>query len=521
MNPSTHTYDYVVIGSGFGGSVSALRLAEKGYSVLVIEKGKWFSADDFPKTSWNLPKWLWFPGLHFFGIMKMSFFRHATILSGTGVGGGSLVYANTLPVPKKAFYQHGSWKGLCDWETELSPYYKTALKMMGAVQNPFLGPADIALQSLARETGREDYFSPTEVSVFFGEKEQTVDDPFFNGKGPQRTGCRLCGGCMTGCRYNAKNTLDKNYLFLAQQNGAEILAEHEVSDISELGNNSYKIVFRSSTRWFSKKKTVNCKGIVLAGGVLGTVPLLLKLKQRSLPRISDFIGHDIRTNNESLLPVTTTNKGANLSEGIAIGSIVHTDERSHLEPCRYSHGSGFWRLLMMPSIFEPRLLKRYAKLVHVWLSHPATYLKLLFVRDWAKNTSILLFMQSIDTKLRFKRTKAGRIKSSVQEGTAPTPFIPEMEQLSAMYARQIQGHPTSFSLEVLLGIPSTAHIMGGAVIGKNKESGVIDVNQEVFGYKNMYVCDGSALSANPGVNPSLSILAMTERVMEKIPLKES
>ena len=348
-------YDYVIIGSGFGGSVSALRLAEKGYKVLVIEKGKWFKAKDFPKTNWNLPKWLWMPALRWFGIMKISFFRHITILSGSGVGGGSLVYANTLPVPKDVFFNSGSWKELADWQKELGPHYDTALRMLGATRNPKLFRGDHILEQIGEEIGKKDHFNATNVAVYFGEEGKTAEDPFFGGKGPERTGCIHCGACMTGCRHNAKNTLDKNYLYLAQQLGVEIMAEQEVYDVrpngAEDGSDGYVVCYQSSTKLFKKRHRVRAKGVVFSAGVLGTIKLLLKLKgQGSLPRVSDRLGQDIRTNNESLICIRTHEKGDDLSEGVAIGSILHTDDDSHMEVVRYGKGSGFWRFSLLPMV---------------------------------------------------------------------------------------------------------------------------------------------------------------------------
>ena len=347
-----YDYDYIIIGSGFGGSVSALRLAEKGYDVLVVEKGKWYRAEDFARTNWNLRKWLWVPFLRFFGIMKMSIFRHIVIVSGTGVGGGSLVYANTLPVPKSAFYKTGSWSGLANWEDELKPFYATALKMLGATRNPKLFDGDLALKELAREIGREEEFIHPDVAVFFGEQGVEVKDPYFNGDGPDRAGCIYCGGCMTGCRHNAKNTLDKNYLYFAQSHGAKILAEHEVYDVIPLDGNEgatgYRVSVRTSTKLFKQSKRFTSKGVIFSGGVLGTIKLLLKLKQKSLPRLSDKLGDDIRTNNETLISVSTLDKNKDVSKGVAIGSLLHTDEHSHLEVVRYAEGSGFWKLFHMP-----------------------------------------------------------------------------------------------------------------------------------------------------------------------------
>ncbi|MDZ7344799.1 MAG: GMC family oxidoreductase [candidate division KSB1 bacterium] len=517
---STTPYDYIIIGSGFGGSVSALRLSEKGYRVLVLEKGKWLAAKDFPATNWNLKKWLWLPALRFFGLFKITFFRHVTILSGAGVGGGSLVYANTLPTPKTNFFQAETWAHLADWENELKPFYQIALRMMGAAPNPRLEIGDRALQQLALEIGKAEQFHPTTVAVYFGESGLTVADPYFNGKGPTRTGCIFCGGCMLGCRHNAKNTLDKNYLYLAQQNGAKIQAESEVYEVAPLdrqnGATGYKVKWRSSTSMLKTKGEYTCRGVVFAGGVLGTVKLLLKLKETSLPNLSDKVGSGIRTNSESLIGVTTFDRNKKFCDGIAIGSILHTDEHSHVEPVRYSSGSGFWRILMSPLIGGSSMLMRMAKIFWDLLRHPLENLKIFFIDDWSKRTQILLFMQTIDTTLRFSKGRFG-MKSMLEEGPAPTAFILEAKALAERYAKIVEGKPTVLLTETLFGIPTTAHILGGAVMGKDKTEGVIDKDNRVFGYENMYVCDGAMISANPGVNPALTIMALTERAMSKIP----
>ena len=304
-------YDYVIIGSGFGGSVSALRLSEKGYKVLVIEKGKWFNhASDYPKTNWNLRKWMWFPKLGMQGIFRLSFYRHVAVLSGAGVGGGSLVYANTLPVPPKAFFNSGHWNGLGNWENELEPFYNLAKKMLGASQHPYMSRSDKVMQTIAEEMVSKEAFQKTDNAVYFGIPGETVPDPYFDGKGPDRTGCILCGGCMLGCRYNSKNTLDKNYLHLAQQSGCEIKAETEVYDVIPLspdGCEGYRIHYKDSLSWFPKKGFLKTKAVIFAGGVLGTMDLLLKLKETSLPNLSDTLGNGIRTNSESLIGVTTQN----------------------------------------------------------------------------------------------------------------------------------------------------------------------------------------------------------------------
>ncbi len=518
-------YDYIIIGSGFGGSVSALRLAEKGYRVLVIEKGKWYCAEDFPRTNWQMSRWLWVPMLRWFGIMKITIFRHVGFISGTGVGGGSLVYANTLPIPKPAFFQSGNWKGLADWEVELAPHYETARRMLGAAPNPQFFDNDRALKQLAEEIGQREQLKPTDVSVYFGPPGQRVPDPYFGGQGPERSGCLFCGSCMTGCRHHAKNTLDKNYLYLAQKHGAQILAEHEVVDVRPLGaadgSEGYEVIFKPSTRLFGRKRRLTTRGVVFAGGVLGTVGLLLRLKRRSLPRLSDRVGCDVRTNNESLIMVTQLEGNADLSRGVAIGAILHTDEHSHLEVCRYGSGSGAWRLSVLPYVTGPNAFVRLGRIVAEIARHPRTWWKYLRVRDWAKKTTVLLFMQTLDSTVTFRRSRWGGMRTEVVGQQKPTAFIPRATELAQRMERILNGKATAFFLTPLAGIPGTAHILGGAVMGDSPRTGVIDRENRVFGYSNMYVCDGAAVSANPGVNPSLTITAIAERAMSRIPPKEA
>ena len=522
MEADRYQYDYVIIGSGFGGSVSALRLAEKGYKVLVLEKGKAYTENEFPKTIWNFRKWMWLPTLRFFGFFKLTYYRHIAILSGVGVGGGSLVYANTLPIPKKKFYTASSWSHLADWEEELSPFYQTAKKMLGVSRNPRLEAGDLALEKVAKEIDKHNLFEATEVSVFFGEPDKTVPDPYFEGKGPDRAGCNFCGGCMVGCRYNAKNTLDKNYLYLAKNLGTKIKAEAKVMDVRPFDdsdkNSGYIIKWRSATNIFKRQQAITTRGVVFAGGVLGTVPLLLKLKKKSLPELSDRIGARVRTNSEALLPVTSFDRETEYSKGVAIGSILHTDENSHIEPVRYSNGSGAWRLIMGPMVSGKNIFIRAGKLIFDLFRHPVANLKTFLTDDWGKRTTVLLFMQTIDSTLRFSKGLF-RMKTSMEEGDSPTAFIPEAYDLAHRYAKVSNGKATAAVHETLLGIPSTAHILGGAVMGKDKNEGVIDKDNRIFGYENMYICDGSMISANPGVNPSLTITAISERAMSKIPHK--
>jgi len=516
-------YDYVVIGSGFGGSVAALRLSEKGYKVLVLEKGMRLGAADFPKSNWDVKRWLWLPSMKCYGLFKLTFFRHVGVLSGVGVGGGSLVYANTLPIPKQSFFSAPSWAHLADWEEELRVYYQTALRMLGAATNPRMETGDIALRELGRQIGMEQHFEATNVSVFFGEPAKTVPDPYFNGRGPERAGCIFCGGCMTGCRHNAKNSLDKNYLHLAERLGALIQPESLVTDVRPLGaadgSDGYAVDWQPSATRKGAGGSVRCRGTVFSGGVLGTVELLLKLKQSSLPRLSARLGYGVRTNSEALIPVTVPDGESVFSDGVAIGSILHTDDHSHLEPVRYAAGSGFWRLGMGPRVFHPNGFMRLLKLAVDWLLHPLMNLKVLFVDDWAKRTQVLLFMQTIDSTLRMVPGRFG-LSTQLDIGPAPSAFMPEARDLSERYAAIVGGKPVALVSETLFGIPSTAHILGGACMGRDAAEGAIDSENRVFGYRNMYVCDGSMISANPGVNPSLSITAISERAMSKVPQRE-
>ncbi len=519
---ATFDYDYVIIGSGFGGSVSALRLSQKGYKVLVIEKGKWFKPEDFPKTNWNLRRWMWMPSLGLQGLFKLTFYRHVAIVSGVGVGGGSLVYANTLPVPKTEFYNSGHWNGLAKWQEELKPYYAVALKMLGAEKHPYMSRSEKVMQQLATDWGRTEAFEKTDVAVYFGKPGVTVQDPYFEGKGPDRTGCNLCGGCMLGCRFNAKNTLDKNYLYLAQQLGCEIIAEKEVHDVVPLGadgSEGYEIKFKDALSYFPKKGSVKAKGVIFAGGVLGSMKLMLKLKETSLPNLSNTLGTGVRTNSESLIGVTSFDKDVSFSEGIAIGSIVNIDESRHLEPVKYSEGSGFWRIFMAPMVQGKNFFIRLYNMLKDFVVHPLDNLKAFFIDDWSKRTQILLYMESIDSSLSFKRNVFGGLKTNLDSGPAPTAFNPKAQEIAHEVEKIVHGKAMVMNTESLFGIPTTAHILGGACMGKDAQSGVIDSINNVFNYKNMMVCDGSMISANPGVNPSLSITAITERAMSKIPLK--
>jgi len=522
-------YDFIVIGSGFGGSVSALRLAEKGYRVLVIEKGRRFGLDDFPKNNWDLRRWMWMPQAGLRGFFQMSFMEHVTILHGVGVGGGSLTYANTLPTPKLGFFQAKSWAHIADWRRELEPHYATARKMLGVATNPRLTKADEVLREIAKDLGREGDFHSTDVGVYFGAPGQRVSDPFFGGKGPDRVGCTFCGACMTGCRVGAKNTLDWNYLYLAERLGAEVLSETEVTAVRPRGSGGYVIETKPSLAR-GERRSFTADKVVFAGGVMGTVPLLLKMQQDSngLPNLSPRVGEAVRTNNEALMGIIAPKTTDDLSKGIAITSILHTDEHSHLEPVRYGHGSGFFRTMVLPYSPGPTIVSRLLGAARGFARHPLLWARALTVPDFAAHSQVLLYMRTLEStiSLRLGRSaftafREGLVTRLDDPSRAPTPFMPEATELARRFQEKMKGVTMTLLTETLMGTPSTAHILGGACIGDDAQNGVIDSHHEVFGYPGLYVCDGSAMSANPGVNPSLTITAMTERAMSFIPNKSA
>ena len=522
-------YDWVIVGSGFGGSVSAHRLTQKGYKVLIIEKGRRFKLEDFPKTNWDVKRWMWNPAMGLKGFFQMSFMKHMTILHGVGVGGGSLVFANTLPTPTSEFFQSGSWGDLADWETELAPHYATAKRMLGATPNPLMTKGDHVMQEIAKDIGREEHFHPTEVAVFFGEPNKKVPDPYFGGEGPDRVGCTFCGACMTGCRVGAKNTLDQNYLYLAEKHGAEVVPETEVTAIRPVDGGGYRLETKPS---FGKARTddVTADRVILSGGVMGTMPLLLRMKEdaNGLPRLSDRVGDFVRSNSEALFGVVSPDKGANFSKGVAITSILHTDDHSHIEPVRYGAGSGFFRLLLAPHAPGPTVLARVWGTLVALARRPLLWLRVFFVKDLAKQSQVPLYMRTIEGSLRMRlgreiRTgfRRGLVTKVDDPSQAPSAFIDEATELAERFAEKIGGVPTTLMTETLLGVPSTAHILGGACMGDSAETGVKNARHEVFNYPGLYVIDGSAISANPGVNPSLTITTLAERAISLIPAKRT
>jgi cholesterol oxidase len=525
-------FDFVIIGSGFGGSVSAMRLAQKGYRVLVIEKGKRFKRLDFAKTNWDLRKFLWAPFVRCFGIQQISLLKGVMVLHGAGVGGGSLVYANTLMEPREIAFRENKWPGGLDWFQELKPFYSLAKKMLGVATNQLESEADHEIKLLGRSLSCEQTYHPTEVGVYFGNPKKQgefVADPYFSGQGPDRAGCTGCGGCMVGCRVGAKNTLDLNYLFFAEKWGAQILPEHFVDKIIPVsaGQSGYEVhTYQYGLFGYTNKKVIRAQKVILSAGVLGTVELLFKQKflHKTLPLLSNQLGEAVRTNGESLCGVTSFDSHKRFSKGIAIGSAIHLDEHTKVEPVRYSAGSSVMRCLAVPLTGNGNIITRPLKLVATTILNFKAWLQFLKVKDWANQSIILLVMQSIDEKMKltWKRSwlKLGRKSIDGEASTVPS-YMPLAQQATASLAQQINGLPQNSAAEVLLKTPMTAHILGGAVIGRDIDEGVIDFQHEVFNYPGLYVCDGSQVPANLGVNPSLTITAMAERFASFFPVKNN
>ena len=525
-----YDFDWIIIGSGFGGSVSALRLAEKGYKVAVIEVGRRFEDEDFAETTWNLRRYFWMPKLGLRGIMRMTAFKDIFIVSGSGVGGGSLGYANTLYRPRSAFYVDKQWDGLADWEVELGPHYVTAERILGVTLYRDTGPADELLREYAEETGADNTYANTQVGVHFGEPGETVSDPYFGGEGPDRTGCMKCGACMVGCRYGAKNTLVKNYLYFAEKLGVEVMPGRQVTDIRPIGpegdgSEGYRLMTdRSGAVLRHSRKELTARGVIVSAGALGTNNLLANCKASgSLPRLSDRLGHVVRTNSESIQAVTAPDDTRDFSHSVAITSSIYPDPDTHIEVVTYGKaGDSMSRLYTIMTANGTRRTRPF-KWIAAMARHPLQTLSLLNPKYWSQRTVILLVMQSVDSAMRLKPVKKrfgrGVRLQTEQDPDRPNPtFIQAAEDVAKWFAKKTGGIPQSSIAESTLNIPTTAHILGGAVVGADPESGVIDADNHVFGYENLMVCDGSAVPANPGVNPSLSITAMTERAMSKIPL---
>ncbi len=512
-------YDYIVIGSGFGGSVSSMRLSEKGYSVAVLEKGKKYETKDFPKNNWNISKYLWIPLLRCFGIQKLTIFKEAFILSGVGVGGGSLVYANTLMQPDDKFYSNKVWAHFKDWKNTLAPFYNKARFMLGVVRNPKFYEADNVLREIAKDMGKESSFQGVNVGVYYGDTKKFTD-PYFKGLGPERLGCIECAECMAGCRHHAKNTLDKNYLWFAQKFGTEIFAETLVEKV-EFINGIYHIHTVKSTAWVNWKKTVyQSKGIVFSGGVLGTMDLLLKqkYKYKTLENLSDKLGFNLRTNSESLCGISDSDR--KLNDGVAITSIFNPDEHTHIEVVKFGEGSNSMKLLATLATGKGSPLVRTLKMFGNVILSPLKYFRLLFGPNWSTNTVILLVMQTLDNSMRMAYSRVRGVYMQ-NDGPEKVPaYIESGQNVMHRFAKKVNGTAGNGILEVMFDLTTTAHIMGGCPMGANINEGVVNPEFKVFGYPEMYILDGSIIPCNLGVNPSLTITTLSEYAMSHIPKKQ-
>jgi cholesterol oxidase len=527
-------FDFIVIGSGFGGSVAAHRLTEKGYSVAVMEMGRRWTRQNLPRTSWAIHRWFWRPQLGLRGFFNMRLFRHATIFHGCAVGGGSITYAGTLLAPPHKVWNVGSWKGLADWQTEMARHYETASRMLGVTQNTILGPADHLLKKTAEATGCAPTFYPTRVGIFQpAEREagRIFPDPFFDGEGPDRNACVACGGCIMGCRYGAKNTLDLSYLYLAEKHGAQVFPETRVVDVkpwagSSDGSTGYEVHTVRSTAWIRRQpQCFTCHGVVFAASSLGTMELLFRLREKgSLPAVSSQLGKHVRTNSESLIGARVPGCREDLSQGIAIGSGVYIDENTHVEAVRYPGGSDTMSFLTThltdgrPGPWRIALWLR--NICRAALRHPFRSLRLFQPFGWARESVILLCMQALEghIEMRWERPLFWPFqKALVSRGDRVPTYIPQANEFAKRYAQIAGGTAMSMLPEIIFDIPGTAHCIGGCVIAASAEHGVVDFRHQVFGYKNLYICDGSVIAANLGVNPSLTITALAERAMSFIP----
>ena len=518
------TFDVVVIGSGFGGSVSALRLREKGYSVAVLEAGRRFEDKDFPKTSWRINKFLFAPALGLYGIQRIHALPNVLVLCGAGVGGGSLVYANTLYQPGDAYFNDKQWASITNWKKELEPWFDQARRMLGVTENPFFSNSDQAMKDVAEEMGVGHTFQMAPLGVYFGEgKGIAAKDPFFGGVGPDRNGCQQCGSCMTGCKFNAKNTLPKNYLGLAESAGAKVFPLTTATKIEQLHNGDWKITTKKTDNPFGSRGDVfYAKDLIVAAGTFNTQKLLHKMKSsKVLPNLSDRLGDLSRTNSEALTGAIMNDSSIDFSEGSAITSSFFPDEHTHIEPVRYGKGSnlmGLLQTIMTDGYSSKQRRKQWWK---IFIAKPSTLRKIMDVRKWSERTVIALTMQNVDSFITVKSKKSwyGWHLTSTNDLEHPNAtYIPAANEVVRRIAAKHGGNAAGH-IGDLIDAPFTAHFVGGCVIGENHNKGVIDPYHRVWNYPTLHIVDGSTITANLGVNPSLTITAQAERALSLWPNK--
>jgi cholesterol oxidase len=518
-----HEFDVVVIGSGFGGSVAALRLREKGYTVAVLEAGRRFEDKDFPKTSWRLRKFLFAPALGLYGIQRIHALPDVLILCGAGVGGGSLVYANTLYQPGDKYFDDPQWKSITDWKSELTPFYELARRMLGVETNPYFSPSDQAMKDVADQMGVGHTFTLAPLGIHFGKGEGVESpDPYFGGVGPARTGCTNCGSCMTGCRHNAKNTLPKNYLGLAEKAGAEVFPLTTATKLEQRGDGSWKITTKKTNDVFgSRGKTFIARDVVMAAGTYNTQKLMHTFKATTLPKISDFLGNLSRTNSEALTGAIMPTTKIDFSRGAAITSSFYPSPDTHVEPVRYGKGSNSMGLLQTLLTDGWTSKERRRHWVKQFIAQPSLFAKILNVHKWSERTVITLVMQNVDSSIKvfMKRGIFGNKLTSTNDSEHPNAtYIPAANETIKKVAENYGGIAAG-TVGDLIGAPFTAHFVGGCVIGTDENSGVIDPYHRVYNYPTLHVVDGSTITANLGVNPSLTITAQAERAFAIWPNK--
>ena len=516
-------FDVAVIGSGFGGSVAALRLTEKGYKVCVLEAGRRFSDKDFPKTSWRLRRFLFLPRLGLKGIQRIHVLPDVLVLAGAGVGGGSLVYANTLYKPPASYFEDKQWNQITNWDAELSPWYDQASRMLGVAQNPYFSPSDQAMKQVADQMGVGHTFKLAPLGVYFGDGVGIKSkDPFFGGVGPDRSGCLQCGACMTGCRHNAKNTLPKNYLGLAEKAGAKVFPEHTVTKVEQLSDGSWSITARKSGAWFGGNRRFTAGHVVVAAGTYNTQKLLHKMKSTGvLPKISDQLGKLSRTNSEALTGSIMPKGGTDFSKGSAITSSFFPDDHTHVEPVRYGKGSNFMGLLQTVMTDGEKIRDRRKQWLRQVVTKPSLLLKILDVRQWSERTVVALIMQNVDSAISVssKRGLFGfRLTSKNDSLTPNATYIPAANEVARRVAEN-NGGIAGGHIGDLVNAPFTAHFVGGCVIGESIQTGVIDPYHRVYNYPTLHIVDGASVTANLGVNPSLTITAQAERAFSMWPNK--